>query len=115
MGHVYMRHEATGGAGLVSDEPGVVELYESKGWQRWTMPPELDPDAPNLGVLVQAEAAYEGERVLSEDEVAELKGAALDDALGKAGLSKSGTADEKRARLAEYEAGLAATSEEGEK
>jgi hypothetical protein len=33
-----------------------------------------------------------------------LKGAALDEALEKAGLSKSGTADEKRARLAEYQA-----------
>lgn len=34
----------------------------------------------------------------------ELKGAALDDALTAAGLSKSGTADEKRARLAEARA-----------
>lgn len=33
-----------------------------------------------------------------------LKGAALDAALEEAGLSKSGTADEKRARLAEHEA-----------
>ena len=35
----------------------------------------------------------------SPDDV--LKGAALDDALDDAGLSKAGTADEKRARLAE--------------
>lgn len=34
-------------------------------------------------------------------EVGELKGAALDEALEAAGLSKSGTADERRARLAE--------------
>lgn len=33
---------------------------------------------------------------------AELKGAALDEALEAAGLPKSGTADEKRARLAEH-------------
>lgn len=34
----------------------------------------------------------------------ELKGAALDEALTNAGLSTSGSADEKRARLAEHEA-----------
>lgn len=34
----------------------------------------------------------------------ELKGKALDDALEAAELSKSGTADEKRARLAEHQA-----------
>lgn len=39
------------------------------------------------------------------DEALELKGAALDEALDEAGLSKSGTADEKRQRLAEYRAG----------
>lgn len=33
-----------------------------------------------------------------------LRGAALDEALEAAGLSKSGTADEKRARLAEHQA-----------
>jgi membrane-bound lytic murein transglycosylase B len=32
----------------------------------------------------------------------DLKGAALDEALEKAGLPKTGTADEKRARLAEH-------------
>lgn len=34
----------------------------------------------------------------------ELKGAALDEALDAAGLPKSGSADEKRARLAEHQA-----------
>lgn len=34
----------------------------------------------------------------------QLKGAALDEALEEAGLSKTGTADEKRARLAEHQA-----------
>lgn len=42
------------------------------------------------------------ERVISEEEAAELKGASLDEALEEAGLSKSGRADEKRARLAEH-------------
>lgn len=41
----------------------------------------------------------------------ELKGAALDDALEAAGLPKSGTADEKRARLAEHQ-GTTDTNEE---
>lgn len=34
----------------------------------------------------------------------DLKGTALDDALEEAGLSKSGTADEKRQRLADHQA-----------
>lgn len=34
-----------------------------------------------------------------------LKGQALDDALDAAGLTKTGTADEKRQRLADYQAG----------
>lgn len=38
-----------------------------------------------------------------EDAAAELKGQALDDALDAADLPKSGTADEKRARLAEHQ------------
>lgn len=41
-------------------------------------------------------------RVVSDGEAAELKGNALDEALEQAGLSKSGSADDKRARLAEY-------------
>lgn len=107
MAWVYLRHPETGGACRVPDEPGVVESLEARGWQRHVMPAELDPDAPNSGVVAQAAGVYEPERILTDDEVAELKGKALDDALDAAGLSKSGTADEKRARLAEYEAGLA--------
>lgn len=47
--------------------------------------------------------ASEGARTMGEldSDVGELKGKALDAALEEAGLSKSGTADEKRARLAE--------------
>lgn len=41
------------------------------------------------------------EKVVIEQEVAELKGADLDNELDKAGLPKTGLADEKRARLAE--------------
>lgn len=49
-----------------------------------------------------AEASTDGTSVPGTEAAAELKGAALDDALEEAGLSKSGTADEKRARLAEH-------------
>jgi hypothetical protein len=41
------------------------------------------------------------EKAAIEEEVAELKGADLNNELDKAGLPKTGLADEKRARLAE--------------
>ena len=49
-----------------------------------------------------AEQATDGTPVPGSETAAELKGQALDDALEAAGLPKSGTADEKRARLAEH-------------
>jgi hypothetical protein len=114
MGWVYLRNAETGGECQVSDEPGVVGFYEARGWSRHVAPDYLNPDAPNAETLTQAQEAYEPEPILSEDEALALKGAALDEALDRAGLSKSGTADEKRARLAEYEAGLAEPTTEGE-
>lgn len=42
----------------------------------------------------------------------DLKGAALDEALEKAGLPKTGTADEKRARLAEHNTTTATPEEQ---
>lgn len=41
----------------------------------------------------------------AEGDDTELRGAALEDALEARGLVKSGTADEKRARVVEYDAG----------
>jgi hypothetical protein len=111
MGWVFLRHEETGGECQVSDEPGVVYAMEARGWARYVAPDYLNPDAPNADVVVQAADAFEPEPILSEDEALALKGAALDEAIDKAGLPKSGTADEKRARLAEYEADLATTPE----
>lgn len=109
MAWVYLRHDVTGGDCLVPDEPGVVEAHEARGWARYVMPAELDPDAPNTGV-----SAGEPERVLSEEESLALKGKALDEALDAAGLPKTGSADEKRERLAAHEAELAnTTTEEG--
>lgn len=46
---------------------------------------------------------------ITDDDGGELKGAALDEALDAAGLSKAGAASEKRARLAEYQAAGALT------
>lgn len=53
-------------------------------------------DSPTVEQHAEMDAA-------GETESTELKGQALDDALTEAGLSKSGTADEKRERLAEAE------------
>ena len=113
-GWVYLRNEETGGECQVPDEPGVVAAQEARGWRRYATPDYLNPDAPNAEVLAQAQDAYEPEPILSAEEVADLKGQALDEALDAAGLTKSGTADEKRARLAEYEAGLSGANNEGD-
>ena len=60
------------------------------------IPAELEQQYVDRGFEVTARA--------TAPESSELKGAALDDALDAAGLPKSGTADEKRARLAEHQA-----------
>jgi hypothetical protein len=109
MSWVFLRHEETGGAGLYTEDPGLLTLLESRGWTRHALPEGIDPDDPYApGAL--AEVLAEGiqpEPILSEEQVDALKGKELDAALEAAGLSKSGTADERRARLAEYEAELA--------
>lgn len=105
MAWAYMVNETTGGTTLVPNRSDVIEAHEQRGWALAEMPAELDPDAPNLGTTVALAEAL--------DETAELKGKELDAALEAAGLPKSGTADEKRARLAEHEATLAETTEEG--
>ena len=73
------------------DHPAVVQHFRERGWET--------PDD------IAARAGEEAE---------ELRGKALDRALEDAGLSKSGTVDEKRARLAEHEAELAITTTEEE-
>lgn len=66
-----------------------------------------DTDAQDAAETEHAAAATDGTPVddgtTPEPEV-ELKGQALDDALEARGLPKTGTADEKRARVAEYDA-----------
>jgi hypothetical protein len=73
----------------VNNHPAVVQSFRDRGWET--------PDD------IAARAGAEAE---------ELKGKALDEALESAGLSKSGTADEKRDRLADHEAKSAITTEE---
>lgn len=73
------------------DHPAVIQDFRDRGWET----------SEDIAVRAGAEAE-------------ELKGKALDAALEDAGLSKSGTADEKRDRLAEYEASLAETNKEEE-
>jgi hypothetical protein len=75
----------------VPNHPAVVQDFRDRGW-------ETPED-------IAARAGAEAE---------ELKGKALDEALESAGLSKSGTADEKRERLADHEAASAITTNEEE-
>ena len=75
----------------VHNHPAVVQHFRDRGW-------ETPED-------IAARAGAEAE---------ELRGKALDEALDAAGLSKSGSADEKRTRLAEFEAKSAITTEEEE-
>lgn len=61
-----------------------------------------DVDAQDDAEKAHTEDATDGGPVPGSEPAADLKGAALDEALEEAGLSKSGSADEKRARLAEH-------------
>jgi hypothetical protein len=114
MAWAFLRHSVTGGVHLVPEDS--VPLFEARGWVRHAMPEGLDANDLRAPDSLDEVLALESlpEQILSEEEVADLKGAALEEALVNAGLSKSGTADEKRARLAEHEAELANTTEEEE-
>ncbi len=112
MAWVFLRHPETGGAHLVPE--GTVERFEARGWVRSDMPPGLDADDPNApGLLAEALAPPVGSAAAKQqnaaeaaaaEEAAKLKGQALEDALDKRGLPKTGTADEKRAAVAEHDA-----------
>ena len=93
------------------DEVTWVELYNPTipGWHRVPDHPAVVQDFRDRGWETAADIAA---RTSAEAE--ELRGKALDEALEDAGLLKSGTVDEKRTRLAEHEAALAATTTEEE-
>jgi hypothetical protein len=112
MAWVLLRHPETGGAHLVPE--GTVEPFEARGWVRSDMPAGLDPDDPYAPALLAdvlnpppGSAAAKQQKVAeaaAEDEAAKLKGQALADALEKRGLPNTGTADDKRAAVADYDA-----------
>lgn len=80
MGHTELRNITSGDVIVVQDES--VGYYKSTG--QWV------PSEETEAVDVEEPAAVE------------LKGEALDDALRDSGLPLTGTADEKRARLADF-------------
>lgn len=88
-----------------------VDLYHpgDQVWHRAPPSPDVVQTFRDRGWETEADIA---DRAGAEAE--ELRGKALDAALEDAGLSKSGTVDEKRARLAEHEAALAVTTTEEE-
>ena len=113
---VYMKHPDIDAGQRFPNDPSVVVAQQARGWVLHTMPKAFDDDALNTGEIVQSAEIYSSEPVLTAAEVEELKGKALDQAIEDAGLPKTGTADEKRAALAEYESGLAgSTTTEGTK
>lgn len=59
---------------------------------------------PHDGRLLDEGLLIDGEVVRQEEPVPPLEGQALEDALKARGLPKTGTADEKRARVAEHDA-----------
>jgi len=86
------------GVHRVPDNPGVVESFTQRDWQLTDIDGELASDSEEFAeALASRQAVQDAE---------ELKGKALDDALDGAGLSKSGSADEKRQRLAEHQAAV---------
>jgi hypothetical protein len=117
MGWAVLVHSETGGVTVTPDDPTNLLVHEVRGWERRALPDWLDPNDP-LAPAVLADRGLEWtEPILDAETVNGLKGKALDEALDEAGLPKSGSADEKRARLAEHEAALAAndtTENEGE-
>jgi hypothetical protein len=117
MGWAVLVHKVTGGVTVVPDEPDVILRHEVLDWERRALPDWLDPNDPLAPAVLADRGLDWTEPILDAETVNGLKGKALDEALDEAGLPKAGSADEKRARLAEHEAALAAndtTENEGE-
>jgi hypothetical protein len=78
-GWVLMRHAATGGAALYTDDPALLTLLESRGWVRDELPDGIDPDdpyAPAALAEVLAEIAAEPEKQPAKPEKKTSKAAA---------------------------------------
>jgi hypothetical protein len=115
MSHLLLRHPETGGSTLIPDDGDLLRLFEARGWQRSDeLPAEAAPfiEAGDMRAVNEVLARQDAIRQAEAAQEAEaLKGKALDQALKDAGISASGlTADQKRAALAEHEAGTAATT-----
>ncbi|MER7070964.1 hypothetical protein [Terrabacter sp. NPDC000476] len=90
----------TGKIGVVTSDTDVQQERETEYAERALVGDEPVPEViADMGAKVGQPAPGTEP---SADDALELKGAALDEALEEAGLAKSGTADEKRARLAEH-------------
>lgn len=78
-----------------------VDLYnpDTRGWHRVPNSPDVLDYFGQLGFETAAQSAAR-----AEAEASELRGRELDNALDRAGLSKSGTVKDKQARLAEHAA-----------
>ena len=102
----WLVHAELGAAHKAPDNPGVIEWFESRGWEVTDLSGDLTSDSDEVADAVALAQAGE--------QVAGLRGKALNDALESAGLSRSGTVKQKQDRLAEHEAALAVnTTEEG--
>lgn len=102
----WLVHAEIGMAHRVQDNPGVLEWFESRGWEVTDLSGDLTSDSDEVADAVALAQAGE--------QVAGLRGKALNDALDDAGLSKSGTVKQKQDRLAEHEAAaITNTTEEG--
>lgn len=85
------------------DDPAVIAAFVARGYEVTDIPGDLnDDDEEFLAAMASRQATKDAE---------ELRGKALDEALETAGLSKSGTVDEKRQRLADHQA---ASTNDGE-
>lgn len=106
----YMVHAELGAHQLAPAD--AVDVWQGRGWERRAMPEGIDPNDPNAPWDLAELPVTDTEVVLDPGEVEALKGKSLNEALEAAGLSKAGTVDEKRARLAEHEKELTNTDPE---
>lgn len=96
----------------MSDEKSVAEQVQELR-DAWNAPPsdnmlarvvgENPPEGDGRATSVPSPVLSESDNEYDDDGEVVLKGKALDEALEERGLSKSGTADEKRERIREYD------------
>jgi hypothetical protein len=104
MGWALVVYPETGGYDLVPDDPGVIADREQRGWERRPLPDGVDANDEQAVLREAIERAPESTPILTEEEAAKLKGQALEDALDARSLPHTGSADEKRQRIADHDA-----------